>query len=130
MRRALILLISLSATACSGDETLRAYGGADKVWTLMELDGIPFDARATLTFPKPGQMAGHAPCNRYTGTMTAPYPWFEAGPLAATRMACPDLIAETAYFEALGAMITSEVAGDTLILGTGDGRRMVFISDG
>ena len=118
----------LLATACSGDETVRAYGAADRVWTLASLDGQPFAATATLTFPEPGQIAGQAPCNRYSGAMKAPYPWFDAGPLAATRMACPDLQAETAFFAALDAMTQAEVLDDTLVLSTDDGREMVFIA--
>jgi heat shock protein HslJ len=58
--------------------------------------------------------------------MAAPYPWFEAGDIAVTRRACPDLAAETAFFDALADMTLAEVAGDALILSTPDGREMVF----
>lgn len=125
-RHAVLLGALLAASACVGDETLRAYGAADRTWVLDSIDGQPFPARATVTFPEAGRIAGAAPCNRYSGAMTAPYPWFETGPLAATRMACPDLDAETAFFAALGAMTQSEVLGDTLILSTEDGREMLF----
>lgn len=115
--------------ACQGDETVRAYGGADRVWVLTELDGRPFPGRATLTFPDIGQVAGDAPCNRYSASMTVPYPWFETGPIAVTRRTCPDLAAETAFLEALSATTLSEVAGDTLILSNTDGLSLVFTAD-
>ena len=125
-RQALILTVLLAATSCSGDETLRAYGAADKVWVLTALDGQPFASRATITFPEAGKIAGQAPCNHFSGAMTAPYPWFETGPLAATKMACPELDAEIAFFTALTEMTQAEVLGNTMILSTEDGREMLF----
>ena len=124
--RALLLVAATALWGCQGDETVRAYGGADRIWVLREIDGDPFEARATLTFPNPGQIAGAAPCNSYTAAMTVPYPWFDAGPIAATRMACPDLAAETRFFGALEAAELSEVAGDTLILSNTAGLSLVF----
>lgn len=122
----LALLLSLSA--CREDETVRAYGGADRIWELKELNGAPFPATATLTFPKEDEIAGNGPCNHYFGAMQAPYPWFEAGPIGSTRRACPDLAAETTFLNALEAATLSEVAGDILILSNTDGLEMVFKS--
>ncbi len=119
-------LCVLGLGACDRNETIANYGAADIVWRLVELDGIRFPQRATLSFPEPGQIAGQAPCNRYFGPMTAPYPWFEANRIGSTRMACPDLAAETAFLAALGEMTQSEVSGKTLILRNEKGREMVF----
>lgn len=119
-------LVVASLAACRADETVRAYGGADRVWTLKLLNGANFPARATLTFPKAGEIAGEGPCNRYFGAMKVPYPWFEAGPIGSTRMACPEMAAETAFLAALEAATLSEVAGDTLMLSNTDGLEMVF----
>ncbi|WP_298974836.1 META domain-containing protein [uncultured Roseobacter sp.] len=130
-RLASAALASLVLVAgCYQDETVNAYGAAGKTWRLVEVDQSAVDYAATLIFPEPGRVTGKAPCNSYTGSMTAPYPWFEMGPIAATRMACPDLEAETAYFSALSEMSQSEVLGDTLILSTEDGRTMTFKADG
>ncbi len=126
MKTIAALLTVLSIAACRGDETVAAYGGADQNWHLLEIDGAPFNARATVTFPEPGKIAGQAPCNTYSGAMTAPYPWFETGPLAATRMACDDLAAENRFFEALGEMTQSEVSGGAMILRNENDREMVF----
>ena len=128
--RFVILALVLLISACRGDETLRAYGAADRVWTLTELDGKRFAARAIIEFPEEGRISGQAPCNRYFADLTVPYPWFEAGPIGATKMACPDLDAEAQFFKALDAMSLSEVLNNTLILSTPEGREMVFKSGG
>lgn len=126
MKTLTIALCALVLAGCRSDETVSAYGGADRLWTLVELDGAPFTKRATMSFPETEKIAGKAPCNSYSGTMSAPYPWFETGPLAVTRMACRDLAAEAEFFAALGEMTLSEVSGDTLILSNDAGREMVF----
>lgn len=124
------LRLAVAATAvlaaCSGDETLTAYGAADRTFRLTEIDGTPFPARATIAFPEPRRIEGEAPCNRFSGVQTVPYPWFSAEAIAATRRACPELAAEAAFFDALSAMTLAEVTGGTLILSTPEGREMVF----
>lgn len=120
-------LVALAAlSGCVGDETVARYGAAGGVWQLSEIDGRPFAARATLSFPEPGRVAGEAPCNLYSGAMTAPYPWFEAGALAVTRRACPEMAAEARFFDALGRVTLAEVQGDVLILSDPAGPEMVF----
>lgn len=126
MLRWLWILVILGLANCTGDETVAAYGGADRSWTLVELDGVAFSARATLTFPERGRIAGIAPCNTYTGIMSAPYPWFDAEGVAVTRKTCPELGAEAAFFTALSEVSQSEVAGETMILRNDAGRVMVF----
>ncbi|MDG1472832.1 MAG: META domain-containing protein [Ascidiaceihabitans sp.] len=128
--RFVILALVLLISACRGDETLRAYGAADRVWTLTELDGKRFAARATIEFPEEGRISGQAPCNHYFADLTVPYPWFETGPIGATKMACSNLDAEAQFFKALDAMSLSEVLNNTLILSTPEGREMVFKSGG
>lgn len=121
-----VLILGTALSACRRDETVTAYGAAGKTWQLVELDGETVSYTATLRFPEPGQIAGRAPCNSFSGAMTVPYPWFEASDVVATRAACPELPGETAYLTALSEMTLSEVLGDTLILSTPDGRKMVF----
>ena len=130
MRLTLVLVVIFGLSNCYGDETVRGHGAADKEWRLVELTGAAYDGPATLTFPEMGKIGGRAPCNRYTATMDAPYPWFDAGPIAATRMACPNLEAETRFFEALEAATLSEVMGNTLILSDDNGVLLVFKSGG
>lgn len=125
--RALLAIVALSGlTECGADETVSGYGAADIKWQLVELDGTSFEARATLQFPEEGKIAGDAPCNRYFGAQTAPYPWFKAEKIGATRTACLDLDQETQFLEALGSMTLAEVAGDLLLLSNDVGREMLF----
>lgn len=121
----LLSYLSFAVAACS-DETLSAFADGGQTFALQEIDGIPFPAQATLTFPEPGHIAGSAPCNSYAGTLTAPYPWFETGPIAATKRACPDLAQETLFFTALSEMQLAEVSGNVLILSNDAGRQMLF----
>ena len=120
--RALAVLLVLGA--CAADETVSGYAGVCSNWALSPEAG--FGDRVTLSLPEPGRVAGQAPCNRYNAVQTAPYPWFELGPIASTRMACPDLQKETAFFAALGSMTISEVSGDVLILSNEAGERLTF----
>jgi len=122
---ALLPLLILLA-ACAGDETLSAYGAADKTWVLTEIDGQPFSDRATLSFPEPGRLAGQAPCNAYSGKQTAPYPWFEARQIISTKAACAELRQEQSFLSALSTVTLSEVSGDIMVLSTPEGREMVF----
>ena len=111
------------------DETISGYTDPATTWRLTELDGAPFTASATLAFPEEGEVTGTGPCNGFRAGQTLPYPWIEITGIAATRRACPDLDAETAYFAALEAMTLAEVGGDILILSTTEGREMVFTAD-
>jgi len=128
--RVLLLMAVLGLGMCDRDETVAAYGAADRVWVLAELDGAAFGARATLGFPEPGQIAREGPCNGYSGVMTTPYPWFDVGQVMSTRRACPDLQAEAAFFAALAEMTEAEVSGGVLILRNGAGREMLFRAAG
>lgn len=124
--RLVLAVMALSVLGYCKDETVTGHGGADTVWQAQSIDGVAFAARATLHFPAEGELAGEAPCNRYSGRQSAPYPWFAAEDVAATRRACPDLAAEAQYLAALREMTLVEVMGDILILSNDAGREMVF----
>lgn len=128
MIRLILTLPLVALFQCDKDESVAAYGAADRVWVLHEIDGQAFEASARLQFPEDGKIAGNAPCNSYNGTLNAPYPWFEIQDLSATRAACAGLEAEGFYFAALMAMTQSEVSGDVLILRNEAGHEMVFKS--
>jgi heat shock protein HslJ len=128
--RALFVLLALSVplAACRQDETLSAYAGQGSTWQLTAIDDAPVaaGAAATISFPAEGRIAGTGPCNRFTASQSAPYPWFSLTGLAATRTACPALDAETAFFRALAMMAFAEVQGDVLILSAEGGRSLRF----
>lgn len=108
------------------DETVSGYAETTTIWALTEIDGTRFPAAATITFPEEGTVTGRGPCNAYTATQSVPLPWIEIRDIAATRMACPDLAAEAAFFKALQEMTLVEVTLDILLLTTPEGREMVF----
>lgn len=125
----LALMGLLTLAACRGDETVSGYADPEATYRLEELAGAPFSARGTIAFPEPGTVRGMAPCNSWSASQSAPYPWLELGPVIATRRACPDLALETRFFDVLSAMTLAEVQGDIVIL-SGDGEEtMVFRKD-
>lgn len=124
MYRILLLLLALSA--CSAGQSVSKLADRTTEYVLVEIDGVPFAANATLRFPDAGKISGQAPCNSYFATQTVPYPWFGIEGVGATRMACPDLAAEAAYFGALEDMTQALVTNGRLTLSNSNGRRMVF----
>lgn len=121
-----MLVLPILLSACLKDETISGFTDADVEWQLVELNKVPFSARATINFPGQGRIAGQAPCNRYFGVQTVPYPWFQAQSIGATKMACADLNQEHIYFASLRAMTLIEVSGDTLNLSNDADQTMVF----
>ncbi|TFL17471.1 META domain-containing protein [Jannaschia formosa] len=119
------LLLPLLLMACK-DETVSGWSDPSTTWLLQEIDGTPFTARATLTFPEEGAVRGEGPCNLYTAQQTQPYPWLGMDRFVATRRACPDLPAESAFFSALLSMTLVEASDSVLILGNDAGGEMVF----
>lgn len=122
----MLLVLPLLLAACRADETVSAFADPQALYRLVEVNGMPFDGRATIRFPQEGRVSGRGPCNSFTASQTAPYPWFELGPLAATRALCPRIEAERAYFAALAGMSNVEVMGGVVILRNEAGDEMVF----
>lgn len=125
----LMLVLAVSATmatpaAAHGDHA--PFDAPAHVWQLIELNRAPFSARATLTFPEPGKLAGQAPCNRYFGAMWGDYPWFKAAQIGSTRRACPELAAEQAFLKVLGAMTQANASERYLLLTGPDRQSMLF----
>ena len=118
-------LAGLIACAPVGAATAGA-NATGTTWVLFEQNGAPFAQRATLIFGTDGQISGQAPCNRFNFTNSASLPGFEPGPIAATRMACPELESEDAFFETLQEMHSAELQGDVLILRNPIGDEMIF----
>lgn len=122
----LIIVFALLTSACQADETVTGYLSGPSVFKVVSIDGEPFTEDATIDLSETGRISGKAPCNQYSAEQKAVYPWFEAGAMISTRMACPNLDAEMVFLTAISEMTLSEVAGDTLILSNTDGREMVF----
>lgn len=110
------------------DETVSGHSDPPTIWKLRELDGVPFAAQATLSFPGPARVSGTGPCNTFRATQSLPYPWLDIADIAATRRMCPAYEAETDFFAALEAMTLVEASDEVLLLTTADGREMVFVA--
>ncbi|WP_208348574.1 META domain-containing protein [Pseudaestuariivita rosea] len=121
-----LLALPLVIAACGPDETISGYADPAATYGLVQMNGADFDATATIRFPAKGAVQGQGPCNAYLASQSAPYPWFDLGPVQATRMACPALGDETRFFENLVQMTLAEVSGDVLILSNDAGDQMVF----
>ncbi|KAF0115396.1 MAG: hypothetical protein FD150_1064 [Rhodobacteraceae bacterium] len=121
MRLSLLSFAALAACvtpALSNDIT-----GID--WHLVGLEGqqVAWEASLRLDGDK---VTGMAPCNRFFGTNTAALPDVSFGAIGATKMACPDLAAESVFFEAMQAMQRSELDQGHLFLIGPEGRIMEF----
>ena len=127
MTRAGVIALFLGLWSCGQDETISGYADRTATYRLSELNGQTFAADASISFPEKGRIEGRGPCNTYTAQQSAPYPWIDIGPIAATKMACPELERETAFFAALDAAAFAEVGPDLLILSNDDGGEMVFV---
>ena len=121
------LFAALALAACvtpalSEDE----IAGVD--WHLVGLEGQTVDWAASLRI-EGDKLSGKAPCNRWFGTNTVALPAVAIQGIGATKMACPDLAAESAYFETLQAMQRAELDQGHLYLIGPEGRIMEFAKD-
>lgn len=99
-------------------------------WHLVEMDGAPYPAQTVLDIGAEGPIRGRAPCNSFGFVQDAPFPAFQAGAIRASRMACPDLPLEAAFFETLRAVTHAQRDGDRLILKSAAGPSLVFAPEG
>ena len=121
------LLAALLLAACVSPAMSEAeIEGVD--WHLVGLEGQAVGWTASLRFDG-ASVTGKAPCNGFGGVNAAKLPGISLGPLRATRMACPDLAAETAFFDALQAMQRAELDQGHLYLIGAEGRIMEFARD-
>lgn len=91
-------------------------------WRLVALAGGATAAEgargaATLTLEADGRRAfGSGGCNRFSGGFERDGARLRFTPLASTKMACPDMATESAYFAALEATRAWRLAGERLEL--------------
>lgn len=74
-----------------------------------------------VAFKMDGEVIGHGGCNRFFGSYDQDGDMLTFGPLASTRMACPNLDAEQAFMSALQAARQIEATHMQLILKGEDG---------
>jgi heat shock protein HslJ len=109
-RLAVLLVITGAGLALHGCESARPFERI--TWQLTELDGASVTAAderraAYLQFDDgpPQRVSGSTGCNRLTGSYSLRGSGLQFGPLATTKMACADGMAqEQAFLEALTAV--------------------------
>ena len=100
-------------------------------WQLIQLGGEtiqPQEGSFTITLSaEKGQISGVGACNRLSGTYRSDEKRsLRIGPLAATRMACPDLKREQAFIEALESATHYDMDGPMLLILSDGELRAVF----
>ncbi|WP_395542016.1 META domain-containing protein [Neotabrizicola sp. sgz301269] len=114
----------LAATACVAPGQAEPLTGTE--WHLVGIEGQRAPAPLSLIFAEDGKVTGKAPCNRWFAANGATLPALALQGIGATKMACPDLAVEQAYFEALAAMQRMEQAETHLFLIRAEGRVLEF----
>ncbi|MEL6168329.1 MAG: META domain-containing protein [Pseudomonadota bacterium] len=117
-------------TGITPDETLAGYTAQGATYVLSEIDGTPFDARASVSFPGEGRIVVRGPCNMFEARIGVPYPWFSLDPVRTTRRACPELAQEAAFLAALSDMTLAEVGPGLLLLSDDGTGHMIFVQSG
>ena len=126
-------LAALTAGCCNcrsyQKKTRRPLVGTE--WQLVQLGGEtirPEEGRFTITLSaENGQLSGVGACNRLSGTYRSDEKRsLRIGPLAATRMACPDLKREQAFIEALESATHYDMDGPMLLILSNGELRAVF----
>ncbi len=111
--------------------TLNGCGGgalppetlAETSWAIVEIDGESVSGSNYVLQFGAGRLTGQAGCNRFSGPYSVAGDRLTAGPIMATRMACPEprMGHERSAMRLLGGPVAiSHPDGDTLVL-TGNG---------
>ncbi|NBE08046.1 META domain-containing protein [Paragemmobacter ruber] len=110
---------------CAGDPA-RLLAGE---WVVTTLDGAALakGADVTLAFDA-GRIAGLAACNRYAGSYTLTGEGLTFGPMAGTRMACPEplMATEAAVYAAFARVTQFDIAPDGSLLLKADEATTLF----
>ncbi len=122
----LLPLTALLLAACVSPALSDGIEGGE--WHLIGLEGQPAPFTATIAF-EGKRVGGQAPCNRWFASMAATLPDVAIGDIGATKMACPDLPAESLWFDALKGVTRAEVDRGHLFLIGAEGRVLEFVRD-
>jgi len=119
-------------SATPADELAAVSGRTWKLDSLGEASAVPVEGtEITLSFREEGGMAGSSGCNRYQAALeVSPDGRLSVGPIAATRMACPEPVMdqEDRYLARLGAITGYEIEDERLTLTDDEGGRLTFVS--
>ena len=105
--RTILVLSSIKEVPPATPAPTASFSLTGSEWLLEDLAGagVIDNIQATLTFPEAGKVAGNGSCNRFFGPAEVTGDSLKLGPLASTRMMCPEPVSnqETKYMAALQA---------------------------
>lgn len=117
-----ILLVTLALSACvkvaknvKAQSTLSVLAGSE--WGPDNANG----SDQFVAFKTGGEVIGHGGCNRFFGSYDQNGDSLTFGPLASTKMACPNLGEEQAFMQALQSARSIEATHLRLVLKGEDG---------
>ena len=123
-----ILLVTLALSACiKAAKTVKAHSPlaslAGSEW------GPEGDEKSDqfIAFKAEGEVIGHGGCNRFFGSYDQSGDDLKFGPLASTKMACPNLDQEQAFMSALQSARQIEATHLRLILKGEDGKPVLIL---
>lgn len=126
MRIVVLICTLFLVAACGRDESLTNFLPAGSEWQLRQMNRIDVSERFVVRFKKRGKFTIQAPCNRGSGKLTVPYPWFETSDIAITRKACQALETEGRMLTQFRNMSLAEVFSNVLLLTNDQGSSMTF----
>lgn len=127
-----------TVTVVADGKTVKGCGGgilpptelAGTNWTFVSIGGVPVAAdRPTALVFEAERLSGSAGCNRFSGGYSLADRTLTAGPLMATKMACPGagMTQESAFFALMRGPVSLTFPTDgTLILTGSDGQTAVL----
>lgn len=123
-----ILLVTLALSACvKAVKTVKAHSPlpslAGSEWG--PENGSKVDQ--FVAFKSGGEVVGHGGCNRFFGTYDQSGDRLTFGPLASTKMACPDLGEEQAFMSALQSAREIEATHLRLVMKGEDGETILIL---
>ncbi len=127
-----------TVTVTADGKTVKGCGGgilapealSGTNWIFVSIGGVPVagDRPATLAFDE-RKLSGSAGCNRFSGSYASDGKTLRAGPLMATKMACPGaaMTQETVFFALIEGPARIDFPSDgTLVLTGAEGRTAVL----
>lgn len=124
-----LAFVNLRGMQSDGEASVTEPGQlTNTAWRLTQLGEMPMDddTPAYLQFDVDGKVYGNGGCNRLTGTFALQDGRLTIGPLATTRMACPEPAnsLEISFLEALDQTSTAVRVESRLAFRNGDGRTL------
>lgn len=127
-----------TVTVTADGKTVKGCGGgvlppselAGTSWTFVSIGGVPVAGERPTSLQFEGErLSGSAGCNRFSGSYTVEGGTLTAGPLMATKMACPGagMTQESAFFALMRGPVSLAFPSDgTLEITGADGQRAIL----